>query len=160
MGGGGGFLSKYNSEFFIDVIRLEFGKGLFALSTLGPVAVLFRRMLKTWVTLGHICLVLLNLIKTLIFVMFIESSSPSLPPHQCSSSLFCSPITAACHLNFCSLAPSVWLVTWYVFSTVKSLFIGCLWIVLVHGTITRIIVCIIVLWWIFAILLPSLFQNI
>ena len=72
MGGGGGFLSKYNSEFFIDVIRLEFGKGLFALSTLGPVAVVFRRMLKTRVTLGHIPLALLNLIKKLIFAMFIE----------------------------------------------------------------------------------------
>ena len=46
----------------------------FALSTLGLVAAVVRRMLKTLVTLGNISRVLLNLVKRLIFVTFKHSS--------------------------------------------------------------------------------------
>ena len=40
-------------------------------------------------------------------------------------------MTAASHLNFCSLALSVWFVWWYVYSIEKSLFTGRLKIALV-----------------------------
>ena len=50
----------------------------FTLSTLALVAAVVRKMLKTWVTLGNISRVLLNLTKRLIFVMFKDSSSFSL----------------------------------------------------------------------------------
>ena len=50
---------------------------------------------------------------------------------QHSDFLFTSPIMAASHLNLCSLALSVWLVSWYVYSSGKSLFIGRLRIALV-----------------------------
>ena len=53
----------------------------FALSTFGLVAAVFRRMLKTGVTLGNISRVLLNVTEKLLFVMF-EYSLPS----QCSRS--------------------------------------------------------------------------
>ena len=75
----------------------------FTLSALALVAAVIRRMLTTWVTLGNISLVLLNLFKRLIFAMF-KDSSP-LPMFQCF--FFSSPIYAASHLNFCSLALSV-----------------------------------------------------
>ena len=42
----------------------------FALPTLALIADVVRSMLKTRVTLGNICFVLLNLIKRFIFVMF------------------------------------------------------------------------------------------
>ena len=42
----------------------------FALSTLALIADVIRSMLKTRLTLGNICLVLLNLVKRFIFVMF------------------------------------------------------------------------------------------
>ena len=39
---------------------------------------------------------------------------------------------AASHLKFCSLALSVWLVSWYVYSIGKSLFMGLLTVALAH----------------------------
>ena len=47
----------------------------FILSTLALVAAVVWRMLKTWVTLGNISRVLLNLTKRLIFGMFEYSST-------------------------------------------------------------------------------------
>ena len=92
-------------------------------------------MLKTWVTLGNISCVLLNLFKRLIFVMFKDSS-----PSQCSHSyhsyfFFSSPITAASHFNFCSLALSAYFVS-YVYSVGKSLFMGRLRIALIFFILT------------------------
>ena len=108
----------------------------FVLSTLARVAAVVRKMLKTRVTLGNISRVSSNLIKRLISVMFKDCLPPPAP--QCSCSwhshflyfLFSSPITAASRLNFCSLALSVWSVSWYVFSIGKSLLTGHLRIVL------------------------------
>ena len=53
----------------------------FALSTVARVATVFMRMLKTRATLENISLVLLNLIKKLIFVIFKDASLS-----QCSRS--------------------------------------------------------------------------
>ena len=90
----------------------------FTLSTLALVAAVVRRMLKTRVTLGNISRVLLNLTKRLIFAIYKDSSSfPMLKQLRMlkqlkqSYFLFSSPIMAASHLNFCSLALSVWLVS-------------------------------------------------
>ena len=72
-----------------------------------------RSMLKTRVTPGNISLVLLNLTKKIIFVMFKDSFL------QCSRSLhlyflFSLQITATSCFNFSSLVVPVWLVSWYV----------------------------------------------
>ena len=51
-----------------------------AFSALALVAAVARRMLITWVTLGNISRVLLNLFKRLIFVIFKDSSPLSMFP--------------------------------------------------------------------------------
>ena len=108
----------------------------FTLSTFALVTAVVRKMLKTRVTLGNISRVLLNLTKRLIFAMFKDSSSFLMFKQLQSYFLFSSPITAASCLNFCSLALSVWLASWYVFLTVKSLFRGRLRIALVFTFLT------------------------
>ena len=82
--------------------------------------------------MGNISRVLLNLFKILIFVMFKQL----LPPPNVHAVNISSQITAASCLNFCSLALSVWLASWYVFLTVKSLFRGRLRIALVFTFLT------------------------
>ena len=72
----------------------------FTFSESALVAAVVWRMVKTRVTLGNICRVLLNLIRRLIFVIFKDSSHSMFPQ-----------LTAASHPNFCSLALSVWIVS-------------------------------------------------
>ena len=84
-------------------------------------------MLQTWVTLGNISLVLLNLTKRLVFVMF------KLFPPVFTQLTFIFSITVASRLNFCFLAILVWLVSCYVFSMQKSLFTGRMRIALVFA---------------------------
>ena len=67
-----GWQPESNMESLVHVLQ----NSLF--STLALVSAVVRRMLKTWVTLGNISRVLLNLTKILIFAMFKDSSS-SLP---------------------------------------------------------------------------------
>ena len=50
--------------------------------------------------------------------------------------LFSSTVTAASHLNICSLVLSVWFVSWNVYSIGKSLFTGRLRIALVFSILT------------------------
>ena len=101
------------------------------LSTLALVAALVRRMLKTLVIPQNISHALLNIIKGLISAMFKDSFPSQCLRSQHSYFLFCSPITATSRFNFCSLALSVWVVSWYVSSIEKSLFTERLRIILV-----------------------------
>ena len=94
------------------------------LTALPLVAAVVRKVLKTRVLLGNISRVLLNIINVIIFVMFKYSSSLSIFTQLRFLFSISSQITAASHLNFCTFALWVGLLSWYLYSIGKKFFTG------------------------------------
>ena len=92
-------------------------------------------MLKTRITLENISRILLNLIKILIFLMYKDSSPPNV--HTVNIHIFLLVYQLRLLLALlCSLTLSVWLMSYYVISIVKRLFMERFSIVLVFAIST------------------------